>query len=49
MKISSLTLYLEINNSKFIFLLESEENNISKIIYESNTPLMVYKIIEYLI
>ena len=41
MKISSLTLYLEINNSKFnFFVLESEENNISKIIYESNTPLI---------
>ena len=41
MKISSLTLYLEINNSKFnFFVLENEENNISKIIYESNTPLI---------
>ena len=41
MKISSLTLYLEINNSKFnFFVLESDENNISKIIYESNTPLI---------
>jgi cell division protein FtsA len=41
MKISSLTLYLEINNSKFnFFVLESEENNSSKIIYESNTPLI---------
>ena len=41
MKISSLTLYLEINNSKFIFfVLESDENNNSKIIHESNTPLI---------
>jgi cell division protein FtsA len=41
MKISSLTLYLEINNSKFnFFVLESDENNISKIIYELNTPLI---------
>jgi cell division protein FtsA len=41
MKISSLTLYLEINNSKFnFFVLENEENNISKIIYELNTPLI---------
>ena len=41
MKISSLTLYLEINNTKFnFFVLENEENNISKIIYESNTPLI---------
>jgi cell division protein FtsA len=40
MKISSPTLYLEINNSKFIFfVLENDENNNSKIIYESNTPL----------
>ena len=40
MKISSLTLYLEINNSKLIFfVLESDENNNSKIIHESNTPL----------
>ena len=41
MKISSLTLYLEINNSKFnFFVWKDEENNISKIIYESNTPLI---------
>ena len=41
MKISSLTLYLEINNTKFnFFVLESDENNYSKIIYESNTPLI---------
>jgi cell division protein FtsA len=41
MKISSLTLYLEINNTKFnFFVLESDENNCSKIIYESNTPLI---------
>jgi len=41
MKISSLTLYLEINNSKFIFfVLESDENNNSKIIHESSTPLI---------
>ena len=41
MKTSSLTLYLEINNSKFIFfVLESDENNNSKIIHESSTPLI---------
>ncbi len=39
MKISSLSLYLEINNSKFIFfVLESDENNNLKIIHESYSP-----------
>ena len=41
MKNSSLTLYLEINNLKFaFFVVNIDENNNLKIIYEQDVPLM---------
>ena len=50
MKNSSLTLYLEINNLKFaFFVVNIDENNNLKIIYEQDVPLMGIEKIEFLI